>query len=620
MQGALVDLFQAGQILIGTVQFCLRVFGELGQAPGQEFFGIGNQFEYVPVGTLVPGAGLFDKALKRCDNSCDRGNARRVGAALEGVQCPGQIIGVADGGFVSGGRQVVVDSLQVSFGFVLENLQQDQVNGVVVILAAVCRGGASGLKSAVCSGVSLGNGHRAGVRDFSVRQGVGPGFQGGGVQPGRATVLEVGNQSRHGVGDILQQAGHVFGHEDAAVDNPVQHVLYRPGQLADHPGSDHAAAALEGVERAADFSQGAAVVMLAQQHGQVFTNGIEDFTRFFNKDLQDLVVNQVVGLCLSRGLFNGRGLLGQGDPRFRLQLRLHSLLRCFSFSDGGFSAAGGGQGFRPADQAVNLAGVIAAAELLDQGWNAGVHLVDQGEGVVTELDGLVDYPVQQVFHRPGQLAKRGGADHPATALEGVESPPYFGQGIAVIVVLAQTGVILMNGLQHFFGFFHEDAKNFVVQQFVIGGLGFLNRLFADRRFGFQYRHIGWLDVLLRPLPGGLLTDREAEAGQAVFRNAQDGIVFTDAICQALKIVFNAGDRIGQGVELFPVRYLFAVQQYIGYVPLGRGQHVGGALQRHQRQAAADAVQQRGYMFDFPGVPLGSDKVNDGGFDLLQGIA
>ena len=378
------------------------------------------------------------------------------------------------------------------------------------------------------------------------------------------------------------------------------------------------------MEGPAYFGQGTAIVALAQQHRQVFANGVQNFAGFFNKDLEDFVVDQVVGIRLC---FAGTLRLGQFRFCFGFQncdrgRGLSDGLGCFGhfrFCGAGFGTAGGGQGFGPADQAINIAGVITPAEFLDQGRNACVDLVDQGEGVVIELEGLVDHPVQQVFHRPGQLANGGGSHHAATALEGVERPAHFGQGIAVVVILAQTGVMLVDGLQHFLGFFDEDAEDFVVDQVLVGGLGFLDWLF-DGRPGIQYRQFVRLEFLSGLLPGGFLADREAQAGQAVFGNAQDSVVLGDAVGQALQVVFNAGYRIGQGVELFPVRHLFAVEQNVGYVAFGGGQHVGDTLQRHQRQAAADAVQQLRNVFHFPGIPLGSDKVHNRGFDLFQGVA
>src|SRR5690606_25382554 len=41
---------------------------------------------------------------------------------------------------------------------------------------------------------------------------------------------------------------------------------------------------------------------------------------------------------------------------------------------------------------------------------------------------------------------------------------------------------------------------------------------------------------------------------------------------------------------------------------------------HKAQTATDTVQESGYVVDFTGIPLGGDEIDDGGFNLLQGIA
>ena len=180
------------------------------------------------------------------------------------------------------------------------------------------------------------------------------------------------------------------------------------------------------------------------------------------------------------------------------------------------------------------------------------------------------------------------------------------------VILAQPGVVLVNGLQDFFGFFNEDAQNLVVQQFLIGGLGGLHH-----RFGRHFLDHRWFFGLA---PGWLCTNREAEVGETVFGNPEHPVVLADALGQALQVVLDTGHGVRQGVQLFPVRNLLATEQHIGDVALGGGQHLGDALQRYQRQAASDAVEQAGDMLDFPGVPLGGDEVDDGRLDLLQRVA
>ncbi|MCY1273694.1 hypothetical protein D9M68_335980 [compost metagenome] len=107
-----------------------------------------------------------------------------------------------------------------------------------------------------------------------------------------------------GLGGILldqcgQQVDHVLDHLihrlvgfDAAVQNTVQQVLDRPGQLADDQRTDHAATALEGVEGAAHFAQRVAVVAVGAPARQVFGQGFQHFTGFFDEDFLQFVVHR----------------------------------------------------------------------------------------------------------------------------------------------------------------------------------------------------------------------------------------------------------------------------------------------------------------------------------------
>ena len=53
----------------------------------------------------------------------------------------------------------------------------------------------------------------------------------------------------------------------------------------------------------------------------------------------------------------------------------------------------------------------------------------------------------------------------------MKGAPDFGQCFTVIRTLAQSRIELVDGFQHFFGFFYKDTENFIVQQFVIRCLG-----------------------------------------------------------------------------------------------------------------------------------------------------
>ena len=95
----LVQLLEEG---FGARQRGLWIFTDLGQALGQEIAGGFDQREHVAVGPLVLCPGFLDEAFQWCDyssNGCDAGG---MGAAFEGMQGPGKIIGVGNRGLVSG--------------------------------------------------------------------------------------------------------------------------------------------------------------------------------------------------------------------------------------------------------------------------------------------------------------------------------------------------------------------------------------------------------------------------------------------------------------------------------------------------------------------------------------
>ena len=201
----------------------------------------------------------------------------------------------------------------------------------------------------------------------------------------------------------------------------------------------------------------------------------------------------------------------------------------------------------------------------------------------------------------------------------MESTTNFGQSLTVVVILAQTGIEFMNGLENLFGFLNENAKNFVVQELRIRAFGLFR---GGRNAGFVLLVRRFSDGLFMGRgfsPGGLSPDREAEGSETVLGHPQNRIVFTNPLSEALQVILDAGNRIGQDVELLPVRNLLAVQQHIAEVALCRGQHACNPVQRNQAEAAANAVQQAGDMLDFPGIPLRGNEIDDGGFHLLQSV-
>ncbi len=121
-------------------------------------------------------------------------------------------------------------------------------------------------------------------------------------------------------------------------------------------------------------------------------------------------------------------------------------------------------------------------------------------------------------------------------------------------------------------------------------------------------------------PCRFFTNRETKRVEAGFGNTEHTVVVLDALGQSLQVVLDTGNGVGQGVQLLPVRNLFATEKNIGDIALGRREHIGHTVQRNQAKAAADAMEQAGYMLDFAGFPLGGNKVDDSRLDLLKGIA
>ncbi len=207
------------------------------------------------------------------------------------------------------------------------------------------------------------------------------------------------------------------------------------------------------------FCQRAAIIVLTQQHGHVFIDGFENFAGFFHEDLDDFIVDQVV--VVENGWRRCRFFLYGGRRR---GFGRHRLVVMAGF-------AGVGHGLGTLDQRIDIAGGIAVTELLDQGGYPLVGIGNQTEQIFSGFQALIQHPVEQVFNRPGQLANTGGSHQSSTALEGVVGAAHFGQGFAIVVILAQARIPGVDGTHDFTGFFHEDFQNLVVHQLHIRALG-----------------------------------------------------------------------------------------------------------------------------------------------------
>ena len=94
---------------------------------------------------------------------------------------------------------------------------------------------------------------------------------------------------------------------NAAVNDPVEHVLHRPGQLGEYARLDHPATALEGVKRAPHFSARLVIFLIGLPLRGEFGQGLQNFTSFFDENLYQFRIKFIV-LSLRRcARRHGRG-------------------------------------------------------------------------------------------------------------------------------------------------------------------------------------------------------------------------------------------------------------------------------------------------------------------------
>ena len=108
------------------------------------------------------------------------------------------------------------------------------------------------------------------------------------------------NQPRHqpayGV-DHLEQRCIRF---DAAIQNPIQHVLDGPGQLGQHPGAHHPTATLERMEPAPNLSERLVVCKVGLPLRSKLGQGFQHFPSLFDKNLYQFVIKLVIFWLVGR--------------------------------------------------------------------------------------------------------------------------------------------------------------------------------------------------------------------------------------------------------------------------------------------------------------------------------
>ena len=75
------------------------------------------------------------------------------------------------------------------------------------------------------------------------------------------------------------------------VEHAVEHVLHRPGEIADAGGAHHASAALQRVERAPYLGASVRVALVCLPARQGVVQRHQHFVDFFREDVEDVVID-----------------------------------------------------------------------------------------------------------------------------------------------------------------------------------------------------------------------------------------------------------------------------------------------------------------------------------------
>ena len=239
----------------------------------------------------------------------------------------------------------------------------------------------------------------------------------------------------------------------------------------------------------------------------------------------------------------------------------------------------------------------------------------------TGFNAVFQHAVEQVFHRPGQLAEDQRAHHPAAALEGVESAAQFAQGGAVIGLGRPARQVFAQYFEHFPGFFEEHFAQLVIHRFFVGrwrqqaaGRGQCRRVDRRHRAGQHFgqrlhdlRIVQFLQILHHQRfagaehivehrhmrLAGLFVRKEAETGEAFLRDIQQMFAgCLRVVGQAFEVILEAGDSVGEAVELLPARLVGVEQQMLADKSVAGFEQTCRARQRNHRQCAAHLGQQR----------------------------
>ncbi|MNF31836.1 hypothetical protein D3C84_126080 [compost metagenome] len=194
--------------------------------------------------------------------------------------------------------------------------------------------------------------------------------------------------------------------------------------------------------------------------GKKADQGIEVGFRLVTENLQQL---RIEGLAIE-GL-----AVEHFDPFVERRDRLDFVRRRDNRGSGRHALAfrqrmrGGGQQVDIVTLTLGLGG-----EFIDQCRHQRDHIDDHLEHLGNGLDTAVEHPVEQVLDRPAKLTDHQRPHHAATALEGVEGPADFDQGLVAGRVGAPLRQKHADGFQDFAGFLDKHFHQLFVDRLLIG--------------------------------------------------------------------------------------------------------------------------------------------------------
>ncbi|MNM42788.1 hypothetical protein D3C81_536340 [compost metagenome] len=199
------------------------------------------------------------------------------------------------------------------------------------------------------------------------------------------------------------------------------------------------------------------------------------------------------------------------------------------------------------------------------------RLLQTGQRRSPHFDAALKDPIEQVLGRPGQLRQALRGDHPPAALEGVQAPTQFYQGVAVGSVGLPARPLLIELRQELISLFEEHLAQLVIN----------HRLLDNRRLDLHHFRFGF-GLRLRHI-----TQRRQAGLGGIEKLPGIGLWISE---QPLQIALTGAQGIGQVRQCCGIRWRRAEQVTLGIV--GTLANQSSRTGQHQHgQGAADLLQQ-----------------------------